>query len=93
MVAVACSLPLGTHSIAAGSAMVSLIEVKLAWFTAMCDVVADLGLCSLQKLMISMKVRVTPTFKLFRESECVHSHGGINEGTLRSAIEEYQALS
>ena len=37
--------------------------------------------------MISMAVKVTPTFVLYRGGERVHSHGGVNEGNLHKAIQ------
>lgn len=46
------------------------------------------ALCLLpQKLMISMKVKVTPTFVLYRGTEQVHSHGGVNENNFHKAIQ------
>ncbi|KAK9804758.1 hypothetical protein WJX72_003645 [[Myrmecia] bisecta] len=41
-----------------------------------------------RNMMIKMNVRVTPTFRLYRNGEFVHSLGGINENNLRGAIEE-----
>ena len=42
----------------------------------------------LQKLMIQMGVRATPTFRLYREGECVKTHVGIDETKLRNAVKE-----
>jgi hypothetical protein len=39
--------------------------------------------------MISMKVKVTPTFVLFRNGESVHSHGGVNERNLHRAVQAH----
>lgn len=43
--------------------------------------------CSLQKLMIEMGIKVTPTFVIYRGGERVHSHGGVNEGNLHKAVQ------
>lgn len=40
-------------------------------------------------MMIEWKVRVTPTFVLFRDGEKVHSHGGINEVNLHRYIAKH----
>ena len=37
--------------------------------------------------MMKMDIRVTPTFKLFHGGEVVQTVTGINETTLRSAVE------
>ncbi|EFN51580.1 hypothetical protein CHLNCDRAFT_140076 [Chlorella variabilis] len=42
-----------------------------------------------RQMMIDMKVRVTPTFAIFRGGEKVHSHGGINETNLHRYISKY----
>jgi Thioredoxin len=41
----------------------------------------------LRGMMISMGVKVTPTFRLYRRGECVEKFGGVNEDNLRSAID------
>jgi thioredoxin-related protein len=35
-----------------------------------------------RQMMIDWKVKVTPTFVLFRDGQLVHNHGGINETKL-----------
>ena len=39
-------------------------------------------------MMKELKIRVTPTFVLFRDGENVHQHGGINQKNFHSAIQE-----
>ena len=43
----------------------------------------------LQKMMINMNVRATPTFRLYRNGECVKVHVGIDDDKLRNAIKEH----
>ena len=43
-----------------------------------------------QKLMMDLEVRVTPTFMLYRGGQRVHSICGINEDNLRGAINDFQ---
>jgi thioredoxin 1 len=43
----------------------------------------------LRKLMISMEIRVTPNFRLYRDGKLVHQLSGINETNLRNALEEH----
>lgn len=38
--------------------------------------------------MIQMGVRATPTFRLYREGECVKTHVGIDESRLQNAVKE-----
>ena len=45
---------------------------------------------SVQKLMIQLGIRATPTFKFFYQGECIHTHTGIDEAKLRAAIETCQ---
>ncbi|PSC74643.1 thioredoxin [Micractinium conductrix] len=40
-------------------------------------------------MMIENKVRVTPTFLIFRNGERVHSHGGVNETNLHRYITKF----
>ena len=55
---------------------------------------ADNAAWYLQKMMINMRVRVTPTMIMFRNGQSVYSQGGINENSLRQAVAEFQpALS
>ena len=42
-----------------------------------------------QQLMISMSIRVTPNFRLYRDGKLVHELTGINETNLRTAVEAY----
>lgn len=42
-----------------------------------------------RQMMVDMKVRVTPTFALFRGGHKVHSHGGINETNLHKYISQH----
>ena len=46
-------------------------------------------LSALQKMMIERQVKVTPTFMLFRNHELIHTVSGINEGNLRTAVDEH----
>ena len=41
-----------------------------------------------QKLMISMQIKVTPTFCLYRGMDVVRTVTGINEDNLRGAVKE-----
>lgn len=45
-----------------------------------------------QKLMITMGIRATPTFKFFSGGECILTHVGIDETKLRNAILKCQAI-
>lgn len=42
-----------------------------------------------RKLMISLEVKATPTFMLFKEKAPLHTHSGISEAKLRSALNKY----
>ena len=44
---------------------------------------------ALQKMMIAMAIKVTPTFMLYRNGEVIHTVSGINETNLRTAVEEH----
>lgn len=39
-------------------------------------------------MMKELKIKVTPTFVLFRNGESVHQHGGINQKNFHTAIQE-----
>lgn len=41
----------------------------------------------LQKLMIQMGIRSTPTFRLYHQGECVKTHVGIDDQKLRAALD------
>mmetsp|Transcript_748 Transcript_748/g.2282 ORF Transcript_748/g.2282 Transcript_748/m.2282 type:complete len:260 (-) Transcript_748:789-1568(-) len=41
-----------------------------------------------RQLMISMSIRVTPNFRLYRDGQLVHQLTGVNETNLRNAVEE-----
>lgn len=45
-----------------------------------------------RSLMIKMQVQVTPTFRLYRQGHCVHSHGGISDTNLTNALDEHRSL-
>lgn len=45
----------------------------------------------MQKLMISMQIRVTPTFCLFRGTEVVKTVTGVNAENLQNAVREQLA--
>ncbi|PRW20350.1 Thioredoxin H2-2 [Chlorella sorokiniana] len=42
-----------------------------------------------RQMMINWKVKVTPTFIIFRNGEKVHQHGGINETNMHRSIAKY----
>lgn len=39
-------------------------------------------------MMIQMNVRVTPTFRIYRESECVKTTTGVDADKLKTALNE-----
>ena len=41
-----------------------------------------------QKMMIQMGVKATPTFRIYRNGECVKVQVGIDEEKLRTALKE-----
>lgn len=51
-----------------------------------CDL--KLGHCFAQKLMMSMQIKVTPTFCFYRGTDVVRTVTGINEDNLRNAVKE-----
>eukprot|EP00884_Botryococcus_braunii_P019581 jgi/Botrbrau1/6306/Bobra.0339s0017.1 len=44
-----------------------------------------------RKMMIKLEVKSTPTFRFYRDGECVNITTGVNENNLRSAVEKYNA--
>lgn len=45
------------------------------------------SLNAVQKLMIQMGIRSTPTFRLYKQGECVKTHVGIDDQKLRTALD------
>ena len=53
-----------------------------------CAHVAEYSSVLMQKLMIEMAIRVTPTFCIFHNKEIIRTVTGISEDNLKSAIAE-----